>query len=184
MDPLSALSVAAAVVQFVEFGQRLLSETWNIYRDNSGKTLELRDLGVVSDDVIQLSTAVRDALSKKQRGAAAGGSASHEAEDILVRVCGECDVIGAEIRDVLPTMDSSFRAGIEGESTSTGWLSKKAKRSRSVGESFREALRRQWNWRKIQDMNDRLSDIRQKIMMATITSIWYVLFDPIVRSVH
>jgi len=35
MDPLSALSIAAVVVQFVEFGGKLLKKAWESYHDDS-----------------------------------------------------------------------------------------------------------------------------------------------------
>lgn len=157
MDPLSALSIAAAVVQFVDFGQRLLSETWRIYRGNSGQSLELQDLSAVSNDLARFSAAVRDALGKQQPGVTAdGGSVSHEADEMLRRVCGECDALGSEIQQLLPT----------------GRQFGKAKGQPSVGESFRDALKRQKKLGKVQDMNNRLNGINQKIMTAAIMSIW------------
>ena len=40
LDPLSALSVAAATVAFVDFGYKLVSETKRTYTDASGATKE------------------------------------------------------------------------------------------------------------------------------------------------
>lgn len=56
MDPLSALSIAAAVVQFLDFGLRVISKGNQIYRSGDGSTDENRDLEVVTNDLLVLQT--------------------------------------------------------------------------------------------------------------------------------
>jgi hypothetical protein len=54
MDPLSALSVAAAVVQFVDFGTRVLSDARHIYESSSGQTSMNLELSTVANDLSRL----------------------------------------------------------------------------------------------------------------------------------
>jgi len=51
MDPLSALSLAGTVVQFVDFGSKLLSESFELYKSSRG-TLEANEqLELVTGDL-------------------------------------------------------------------------------------------------------------------------------------
>jgi hypothetical protein len=64
MDPLSALSVAAAVVQFVGFGTRVLSNARHIYESSSGQTSTNLELSTVAND---LSRLIDDMESKVEK---------------------------------------------------------------------------------------------------------------------
>lgn len=61
MDPLSGLAVGAAVIQFVDFGTRLLKGTHGVYNSTSGQSAELIELSTISTDLTQL---LQDAESK------------------------------------------------------------------------------------------------------------------------
>ncbi|KAH6684057.1 hypothetical protein B0J14DRAFT_555059 [Halenospora varia] len=56
MDPLSALSIAAAVVQFVDFGIKVVSKGNQIYRSGDGSLDENHDLEIVTNDLLVLQT--------------------------------------------------------------------------------------------------------------------------------
>lgn len=178
MDPLSALSIAAAVSQFVDFGQRLLSETWSIYHNRRGESLALQDLSTVTDDLVQLSTGVKNALSTQQRGTAtSGASVAREADDILVRTCDECNAIASELLKLMPKASRGFQSDMKAEREGASGTLYLTKESLPVGECFRKALKRCWNSKKIEEMGRRLGDVRQQIIMAATMSIWYGLFD-------
>ena len=51
MDPLSALSVAGTIVQFIDFGSKLLSRASEVYNSASGLTAESADLLAVTKDL-------------------------------------------------------------------------------------------------------------------------------------
>ncbi|KAI0136317.1 hypothetical protein BJ170DRAFT_677196 [Xylariales sp. AK1849] len=53
MDPLGALSVAAAVVQFAEFGYNFVKGTRDIYKSSTGRAREHIELSVVSGDLLK-----------------------------------------------------------------------------------------------------------------------------------
>ncbi|KAM5375794.1 hypothetical protein ACJZ2D_005850 [Fusarium nematophilum] len=169
MDPPSALGIAAAVVQFVDFGQRLLSQTWHIYRSASGEDLALRELSTVSGDLTQLAKGIRDALDRQQMGAK---GAFQVEDDLLLRICGECDAIAAEIKSILPRVNGTFQSGIENDERAANKPFFKCIEPRSVGEWFREVLSRCLKGKELEEINDRLNQVRQQIMIASTMSIW------------
>jgi hypothetical protein len=66
MDPLSALSIAASVVQFVDFGRHILSDSYEIYRSQSGELAKEVDLKIISKDLTDLVTQIKGRLRKHQ----------------------------------------------------------------------------------------------------------------------
>ena len=59
MDPLSALSVAAAVVQFVDYSSRMVSKSREIYKSADGALAENIDLEVASKCLQRLTEPLR-----------------------------------------------------------------------------------------------------------------------------
>ena len=168
MDPLSALSVAAAVIQFVDFGQRLFVGTWSIYRSSSGESVVLEDLSTVSRDLEQLSTSVERALEHTQ-GRENGPSISQYADESLLRACAECRAISSDIQNILLEIGHSFQP----MAVANKKLAKnKRNGSLSLGECFRKALMQYWKRDEIDDLNKRLADVRLQIIQAAMVSIW------------
>lgn len=57
MDPITALGLAASIVQFVEFRSRILSDGVEIYRN--GLKLEMRELETINDDLLQITSGIK-----------------------------------------------------------------------------------------------------------------------------
>ncbi|KAJ4246007.1 hypothetical protein NW762_013751 [Fusarium torreyae] len=152
MDPLSALGVAAAVIQFVDFGQRLLSETWHIYRDAAGQDIELRELSIVSRDLAKVAQAVRDTIAQQE----ASQGVSQHADTLLLNI------------------DASFKTQLEsGNQSEIVFLFKKDDDKRlSIGDAFRKALKSLWKGREIENLRARFDKIHQQMMTAATMSIW------------
>ena len=51
LDPLTAVGLAASLFQFVEFGSKVLAESYQAYRSTSGVSQETSHLIAVTDDV-------------------------------------------------------------------------------------------------------------------------------------
>ncbi|KAH6637278.1 hypothetical protein F5144DRAFT_570116 [Chaetomium tenue] len=90
MDPLSALSIAAAVVQFVDFGYRLVKSAHQLYTSPGGQKLEDIELSIVSRDLSNLADAVQAKLDDN-----AGPQG-----DVL-RLCCECASTNTELQEIL-----------------------------------------------------------------------------------
>ncbi|KAK7409163.1 hypothetical protein QQX98_008656 [Neonectria punicea] len=162
MEPLSILGVVAAAVQFVDFGQRLFSETWRIYRSPSGQSLVLQNLSAVSTDISHLSTAIR------KHNVSVTGDADRE----LLRLCAECDAIATQVLMILPEVSTVFQKELAHDKQAVDRAVFREYEPRSVGECFRAALKSWWQRGQINEIADRLDKVRQGIMMAATVSIW------------
>ncbi|KAL9118898.1 MAG: hypothetical protein Q9187_004547 [Circinaria calcarea] len=77
LDPLTALSLAAAIIQFVDWGSRLLSQSQEIYHSVSGATEENVTTKQITSDI--------KALSNQLKGKEAEALRSPTADDIALR---------------------------------------------------------------------------------------------------
>lgn len=66
MDPLSALSVAGNIIQFIQFGTQVLSRSHEIYRSSSGLSAEKSEIGAINEDVKNISQSVKLSLNTLQ----------------------------------------------------------------------------------------------------------------------
>lgn len=92
MDPLSALSVAASVVQFVDFTFRLVSSTRAIIKSKSGFAGDVDTLDAIARDATELS----DAL--------AASPALDASSTTLQALVGECKTIAESLLAVLENL--------------------------------------------------------------------------------
>jgi hypothetical protein len=60
LDPFTALNIAAAVVQFVDFGSKILSDSYAIYKSSS--TSEHEDIKSITTDLATLTDRIRHGL--------------------------------------------------------------------------------------------------------------------------
>jgi hypothetical protein len=91
MDPLSALSIAAAVVQFADFGVRLVKNAVELYQAPAGQKRDHLDLAIVSQDLLQLTDSIDSKIKEKH----------HVAGEVFVRLAGECASINNELQAIL-----------------------------------------------------------------------------------
>jgi len=92
MDPMSALAVAAAVIQFAEFGRKLLVKS----RDKlMGPIGVAQDLPALNEQLSALSTALHDAAADPNTDC----TSTHYTR--LEQLCRKCDHLAAEIQSIL-----------------------------------------------------------------------------------
>ena len=58
MEPLAAISLAGSVIQFVDFGAKLLSEAHEIYHSKDGTTTERIELAKIAESLEHLSASM------------------------------------------------------------------------------------------------------------------------------
>ena len=85
MDPMSALSIAAGVFQFVDFGRRLLSDTADNYRAP----------GRHQDDLERLD---RDLTALNAEVQSKSHLATGASEQVLIRACNTCAELAKELK--------------------------------------------------------------------------------------
>ncbi|TRX88264.1 hypothetical protein FHL15_010831 [Xylaria flabelliformis] len=93
MNPLDAISLAAAVVQFTDFGVRLLSETMQVYKSVSGMTSQTVELKTIKDDLRQLSQSIEG----KSAQLAVPIKPPRKSEQNLLRLCRTCQELSTEL---------------------------------------------------------------------------------------
>jgi hypothetical protein len=96
MDPLSVLSVAAAVVQFADFGFRLVKSVHDLYKSSSGQKAEHIELSVVSQDLSRLAASV-EAKFEENTGPSA---------QVFLSLCRECASTNDELQEILSKLEA------------------------------------------------------------------------------
>ncbi|KAI1135642.1 hypothetical protein F5Y05DRAFT_415982 [Hypoxylon sp. FL0543] len=162
MDPLSALSIAAAVVQFVDFGSRLLIRTWDRYRrfeENKSKQgpegakttyTEDDELEKISRQISQLDHGVQEAAERLPPG-----WLSTPAKDQLEKLRDECSNVHREFQDVI-----------------TRIRHRPLDRFPIAGQITRFALAGIWNSEKIRVMQNRLKELQDLVMSVVLFCLW------------
>src|SRR5579871_6769347 len=85
MDPLSVLSVASNIVQFVDFGLRVVSKGNQIYRSVDGRLAENLDLEIVTSDLLLLQHKLQRCIP-----VSSGTSPVSEDTQALQSLCQSC----------------------------------------------------------------------------------------------
>jgi len=91
MDPFTAISLAAAVVQFVDFSTKLISGAREIYTSVSGQTEENRSVESITREMTSLASKLSSAANSQQS----------EDEKSLYRLAGDCKIVADQILDLL-----------------------------------------------------------------------------------
>lgn len=97
MDPVSAIGLAAAVLQFADFGAQLVSKARNISSSTTNRTDLETELLVTFKDLDRLSQGAKQALKDKLR---------HSRSEDLSRVLDEVETLHEEFSDLLKILES------------------------------------------------------------------------------
>jgi hypothetical protein len=133
MDPFSAFGLAAAVVQFIQFGADLISESREIYKSARGLTIEHEELEEACRNLSNLSASLATSSSESTFHAVPRS----EKEEVLRRIAVECWKIAGDI--VIALRKSDFDGS-----------------QQTKLRSFRQALRNVWGRRKLESLEKRL----------------------------
>ena len=148
MDPLTALSLAGTVVQFVDFGCKLLSEGRQLYKSTSGKLKSNEEIEIITLDLQTLVKKLRGSLSYSDLGV----STKQQVEErkSLQLICDRASTIAEEmIRElnkiILPNSAISSNA------------------SRRTVKTVKQLLKARLNSHDIADLVARLTELRKAI---------------------
>lgn len=165
MTSLDLFHTANAVVKFVDFGQRLFSDTWHIYRAESGETVTQSSLSAISLDLAQLSGILKKAIE-------ANGDGEGGADDLLILSCNECVALEAEVQRVLQKISPAFRHQPSSRGTGDNAVFSWDVNSPSFGEAFRAALQSWWREGDLDQLRGRLATARSRVLATLTTGIW------------
>jgi hypothetical protein len=149
MDPVSAFGLAASVVQFIDFAESLLRETYYIYKSatNTGDTK-------INFDIMTVTTSLRtlneDLLSALDQGVV-DGSAMSKSEQEISKICKHCTELADQLLSKLERLRVQKQDDLWG--------------------NFRKALQTVWSKKEIDALEKRLADFRMQIMLQINASL-------------
>lgn len=167
MDPMSAFQLAAAVISVVDFGARLLSDTYEIYQSGTGHTERDVELSTLSHDLTVLGEELQKRLSAASTTPAASAAAPGP-EAVLFDLSRRCVEASAKLQKAVNDLQANM--------TGTSKISVAAN-------SFVSALKAVWKKSEIESLKENLAEIRSQMTIATLVSVWYgPLMSDCIRS--
>jgi hypothetical protein len=149
MDPLSALSIAATVVQFVDFGMRVVSKGNQIYRSGDGSLDENRDLEIVTNDLLVLQ------MKLDQTGQRADQDGRPTEDEVILR---RLSTTANELAKNLLTRLNMVKA----QGRFRRW------------KSFRQAIKSVSSQKEINSLAQRLSLMKEELQMQILVTLKYI----------
>ncbi|RSL44715.1 hypothetical protein CEP54_014572 [Fusarium duplospermum] len=153
MDPIPALTTAAAIIRIVDFGTRLLSNTTEIYQSASGHTARDAGLLTVSEELHHLCKPLQERIQARlQAGPSAASASDRTLRSLSVRCIKASNKLLAVIRDLHANGSGNDRTSI-------------------TANSFASALKALWKQEEIDSLKGELTEICSQTTLAAIISI-------------
>ncbi|KAF3046204.1 hypothetical protein E8E11_008845 [Didymella keratinophila] len=146
MEPFSALAVATAACQFLDFTSKIVQSTWKIYNSNVVLESERHShFKTIAEDLTKLD----DTLHRSVQRSTNTSLASEERE--VLQVAEKCEELATRLINTLNQLHGQ-------QSRSKVW------------DSFTTALRAHWKKEEIDSLIEDLRDYRQQIILHLIIS--------------
>ena len=139
LDPFSTISLASAIVQFVDFSAKLIAGSVELYRSVDGRSVANVELENIAADIKQLN----EGLTYAENQPGAQSRQRSKDEIALGKLAVSCNQIND---DLLRVLDAQKAGGPHKK-----W------------QSFRKALNTLWDKEKVRELEKRLSRIRDQI---------------------
>jgi hypothetical protein len=159
MDPLTALSLAGTIVQFVDYASKIIRGTKHIYKSTSGALSANKDLEERTRALSDLATKLKQPVQPPLYDASAKAASNlspDSAYPILQDLCKKC---GEEADQLL--------ARLEGL---------KVNGKHRVWKSFQLAVKAAWAQREVDEISKRLSEYQKLLEMHVVSTIRYASF--------
>jgi hypothetical protein len=155
MDPLTALSLAGTIVQFVDFANKIIRGTKHIYKSTSGALSANEDLEERTRALSDLNAKLKQPVESCLYDASAKVP-SDSSYTILQDICHKC----SEEADQL-------LARLEGL---------KVNGKHRLWKSFQLAVKAAWAQREVEEISKRLSEYQKLLEMHVVSTIRYAGF--------
>lgn len=147
LDAFSAVSLAATIVQFVDFSSKIVSKGYHLYRSADGILPENARLGYVIADLKDLNARLQvcenvDCLTKDEQS--------------LADLSSQCSEVATEL------MRRLEKLSVEQHAKNRRWR------------SFRQALKSVWSKEALDEMAKTLSRYRSQLQLHILLSLRYV----------
>jgi hypothetical protein len=146
MEVLAALSLASAILHFVDFSIKIVSKGYKIYHSGDGSLSENNDLEIVVNDLVLLQARLQCATT----GSNTDNPFSKE-EASLLSLRATANELAANLLDRLNMV--------------------KAQGKYRRWKSFRQALKSIWSKREVNEMAQRLEVLKTQLTLRVIVSI-------------
>lgn len=172
MDPLSALSVAAAVVQFVEFGFGLVKKASSIRKDAAAVRKRIVEIDRISAQLLELSGQIQERMVLLRRP---GGQLT-VVEMRLLEACNNCQTFGRQLSEAVPKIQEK---GVKSVNVGGSLAGREGpvigalKDGKSMFLDFRDALQLILAEDQIVDLERNLERTKSTLMLTMISTLWY-----------
>ncbi|GME60049.1 P-loop containing nucleoside triphosphate hydrolase [Neofusicoccum parvum] len=154
MDTFTALGVAVAIVQFVDFSVQLIKDGYRISCSSAGELVKEKQRRSAVKTLQRLNARIQETSR-----AYSLASADTETEENLKSLCNGCNETARELLDVLDKLrpSSPRKSGRKGENKEKDEL-----------ESFEHAALNKWNKDKFEQLERRLEEYRRQTTVSVI----------------
>jgi len=159
MDPLSALSLAGTVVQFVDFGTTLLREARGLYRSSSGALTANEELELVTTDLRALIFKLQHSEDPHDLP----GPLTKNDYDGQVSFEKICAGAVSTARELLERLEKLKLKGIKG----------------SKWDAFQKAVKGLWSKKEVTELVDRLNRFKEALDARILLSLRYSSEKPV-----
>lgn len=145
MDPLSALSIASSVVQFVDFSSKLISGAHELRNSPKGQLQQHAELETITKSLVRTSSDFKRSLFHDKTRSL---SSNEEALQIL---CEECQALADQLMTALKELKLQGNQG--------KWR------------SIQQALKSLWGQEHIEALQKRLDGFRQQLIIGILVAL-------------
>lgn len=149
MDPLTSISLAGTIVQFVDFGGKVISKVKDLKNNVGGNSRDLFNSELIAKDLLTLSQRLRD------------GTHPHSADRLsaddqaLEDLCDGCITLSKRMLQRLQSLEVSQGAG--------------------NFQVLQQAIKAVWSEKEIESMSTQLGEFRDQLQLRILTSFKLVL---------
>ena len=144
LDALNAIGIAGNIVFFVDFASKLLSTSHKLYKSSNGPTARNIDLYSVTEDLQKFCTEFREAEQTPHLE-------QRSQDDPTTKLSHECNKLASDLLGVLQS--------VLVENGNRKW------------NSFRAAIKLKWKETHINEVETRLRNFREQILLRLTSSI-------------
>lgn len=149
MEPFSALAIATATCQFLDFTSAIVSGTWKIYNSKSGLDSERNShVRNITEDLIRLNGDIRNLMQHPS------GTSLSAGDEAILKLGDKCDEVALRLVDALDRLQKKTQK----------------RKAYEVWESFHVALRTVWDESSINALVHDLQSYRQQVTMQLLVS--------------
>lgn len=149
MDPLTALSVAGTIIQFVDFGRNLFKNSIQLYTSSRGSLKGHEELKLITRDLQCVIVKLRGSFSAREIEPVPPLARNDDFQQNLERICDEAAGIATELLEKLNGLMVTDR-------------------EHRVWKSLKAAVKAAWSHEEIQSLEKRLLVLKESLNSGSI----------------